>query len=366
MSTITNLETSTTGVNSRTIINDNFDNLNNGKAELSGDTFTGKVKFSGTDHAGIEVNDLTTEQRNALTPVNGDVIYNTTDSEFEFYQDGSWVSLSGVADASTTVKGIVEEATEAEVVAGTAAGSTGARLAVNPSSISAKILTDVERTLVRALTADATEINQLDGTTNIAEADTFFGATDISGAEAETLTDGSNADSLHIHSYNDKLSISSGATTVGNTQTETDLYTVSLPADQLGTSNGVEIYIPVTAFTTVTSATACTFRLKYGSTTIATVTALTDTGGFPNSGSGFIKVLLSADSATDAQDGVLLLDVLRSGFRDTDIDSFRMVDTGTATEDSTGALTLSVTAQWSDNQASNTITVFNPYAKIIK
>lgn len=35
---------------------------------------------------------------------------------------------------------------------------------------------------------------------NVQEANTFFGSTDISGAEAETLTDGSNADSLHAHS----------------------------------------------------------------------------------------------------------------------------------------------------------------------
>jgi len=53
--------------------------------------------------------------------------------------------------------------------------------------------------LISAVTADATEINQLTGTTNIAEADTFFGATDITGAQAETLTDGSNADALHVH-----------------------------------------------------------------------------------------------------------------------------------------------------------------------
>jgi len=33
----------------------------------------------------------------------------------------------------------------------------------------------------------------------LAEAQTFFNATDISGAEAETLSDGSNADSLHVH-----------------------------------------------------------------------------------------------------------------------------------------------------------------------
>lgn len=49
------------------------------------------------------------------------------------------------------------------------------------------------------LTATKTEIDQLSGTTNIAEADTFFGATDITGAQAETLTDESEADTLHVH-----------------------------------------------------------------------------------------------------------------------------------------------------------------------
>lgn len=35
-----------------------------------------------------------------------------------------------------------------------------------------------------------------------AEADAFFAATDITGSEAETLTDGSNADTLHVHEAN--------------------------------------------------------------------------------------------------------------------------------------------------------------------
>ena len=37
---------------------------------------------------------------------------------------------------------------------------------------------------------------------NLDEAGTFFGATDLTGAEAETLSDGSNADSLHVHAHN--------------------------------------------------------------------------------------------------------------------------------------------------------------------
>ena len=40
-----------------------------------------------------------------------------------------------VVDASETVKGIVEEATQAEVTAGTAVGATGARLFINPSTL---------------------------------------------------------------------------------------------------------------------------------------------------------------------------------------------------------------------------------------
>lgn len=48
------------------------------------------------------------------------------------YVDG--VAIAGAPDASTTVKGIVEEATAAEVIAGTATGATGARLFINPST----------------------------------------------------------------------------------------------------------------------------------------------------------------------------------------------------------------------------------------
>ena len=45
------------------------------------------------------------------------------------------VSIAGANDASTTVKGITEEATQAEIAAGTAAGGTSARLFANPSTL---------------------------------------------------------------------------------------------------------------------------------------------------------------------------------------------------------------------------------------
>jgi hypothetical protein len=65
--------------------------------------------------------------------------------------------------------------------------------------------TYLQKALLAAITASASELNILDGFTGttalLNEAATFFGATDISGAEAETLTSGaaSNAESLHTH-----------------------------------------------------------------------------------------------------------------------------------------------------------------------
>jgi len=296
------------------------------------------------------------------------IIYNTTDTAMEFYENGTWVELSGVADASTTVKGVSEEATEAEMVAGTTAGGTGARLFVNPSSISAKILTDLERTFVRALTADATEINQLDGTTNIAEADTFFGATDLSGAEAETLSDGSNADALHVHTYSEKGVTSAGVTTVANTTTETDLLTFSLGANELSTNNAVSIKIPVSANSTAASGSiTLTLRLKYGSTTVATATIAYGAGGQPDNTIGFIEATLLANASTAAQNGTIqshLFEAVAETQTNNSMSNFFGI--GTATEDSTGALTLAVTGQWSAADASNTVSVYNGLATIIK
>lgn len=47
----------------------------------------------------------------------------------------AWVPNPSAADASTTVKGVSQEATQAQVLARTATGSTSARLFVNPSTL---------------------------------------------------------------------------------------------------------------------------------------------------------------------------------------------------------------------------------------
>lgn len=88
---------------SRADLNTNFAALNAGKTEKSGDTMTGLLQFSGTGHAGLQVNSLTTTQRNALTPANGMMIYNSTLSAFESYQNGKWGTIL-TPNMTTTVR----------------------------------------------------------------------------------------------------------------------------------------------------------------------------------------------------------------------------------------------------------------------
>jgi len=85
------------------------------------------------------------------------------------YVDG--VAVAGAPNASTTVKGIVEEATQAEVNAGTATGGTGARLYVNPSTLSVPLLASDG-------SAGAVTINS--GTTTLT-ADTYYSSLTVNG-----------------------------------------------------------------------------------------------------------------------------------------------------------------------------------------
>lgn len=78
-------------------------------------------------------------QRDAAipAPVNGMKCYNTADGAFQGYVGGSWTNegTSTTPNGSTSVAGKFQEATTAQVGAGTQVGSTGADLVINPVSV---------------------------------------------------------------------------------------------------------------------------------------------------------------------------------------------------------------------------------------
>ena len=105
MASITTINASDLITNSRAVINTNFANLNNDKIETS---------YLDTDTTLAANSDIKIATQKAVK---------------------AYVDAGGNVNASTTNKGIVEEATAAEVLARTAAGGTGARLFINPSTI---------------------------------------------------------------------------------------------------------------------------------------------------------------------------------------------------------------------------------------
>ncbi len=63
-------------------------------AQLDEDnTHTADVKFSGTDHAGLKVNNLTEAQRDALTPEEGMVIIEIDSDTLQYYNGTMWVTV---------------------------------------------------------------------------------------------------------------------------------------------------------------------------------------------------------------------------------------------------------------------------------
>lgn len=105
MSTITTIAGSDVISTSRTTINTNFSNLNTDKIETS--TLDTDTTLAANSDAKI-----------------------ATQKAVKAYVDAG-----GNVNASTTARGIVEEATSAEIIAGTGAGGTGARLFINPTAV---------------------------------------------------------------------------------------------------------------------------------------------------------------------------------------------------------------------------------------
>lgn len=92
------------------------------KLPLAGGTLSGLLNFSGTTHAGIRLNSLTTTQRNALTAGAGDFLLNTTLNQFQGYVSGAWVSLATLG-ANTFTSAQTFDATTGAIFPGSTSGN---------------------------------------------------------------------------------------------------------------------------------------------------------------------------------------------------------------------------------------------------
>ncbi len=133
---------------------------------------------------------------------------------------------------------------------------------------------------------------------------------------------------------------------------EETLFSVSIPANILGTNGGLSGIIFIELRDDLDAGTnTATIRFKYGATTVASTTYIA-TGLSDTTFRGAIKLSLFATGATNTQAGTLEGDVSTVGLvvynsaAGTD-GHWKNLATGTAAEDSTGALNLTVTVQWS-------------------
>lgn len=103
-------------------------------------TFSDLVDFSGTTHAGLKVNSLTTTQRDALVGVAvGSLIYNTTTGQLQRYEGAQWRSAAsrtsvtvGMSDADYICDGVADDV---QIQAAcTAVSTTGGTVCILPGT----------------------------------------------------------------------------------------------------------------------------------------------------------------------------------------------------------------------------------------
>lgn len=226
----------------------------------------------------------------------------------------NWEAETTQVDASTTVKGVVEAATSAEVTAGTATGGTGAVLAVTPDALAA-----------------STPVFNGSGLTGLPKL-------------LNTIT----------------TDVTFSSSTAENT-----LLSYSVPGGTLGTSNVIRVTMHVNPLG-VTTTNTWTLRLKYGATTLTTYTY---TGSGTLGAAGKMEFLLAGAGTTGTQNGSYVLSLGQNSYvgnANTVRQLFGESGQGTSSEDSTAAKTLAITSQHSNSGASDSITVTIAVTEVIR
>lgn len=164
----------------------------------------------------------------ATTPTTGMMIsIDDETSSLRQWNGTSWAQkFFESTTASTGLEKVGFDIRMASSAAGAGLGFSAGVLSVNVDDTTIEIVTDTLQVKdagigeAKLATNAVTETKIADGAvsdakvksgSNLEEAVTFFGNTDISGAEAETLTDGSDASSLHSHSVDESVELAGEA-----------------------------------------------------------------------------------------------------------------------------------------------------------
>lgn len=275
--------------------------------KLSAVTSSAKALTSGTSTQSVTGLTLTTPVINLGSDATGDIYYRNSGGALTRLGIGSsnqvlavsaglpsWVANPAATNGSTTVAGIFEAATAAEVTAGTGTGGTGAVLVVTPDAL-----------------ASSTPVFNGSGLTNIPGPKILAVYTDV--------------------------------TTSSNT-TETTLLSTTIPANTLGTNGGLHFKVYISSLSNTSTSTAWTIRVKYGATTVASYApqvAWTTVGGF-------VEGYLLATGSTGTQEANIYSQISTVG---------PVISSGTSSEDSTASKTFAITSQFSNSSGNDAITV---------
>lgn len=350
------------------------------KADIAGQVFTGQVSFSGTANNGLVVNSLTTVQRDALaTPVNGQIIYNTTDGEFQIYQGGAWSTMASGStqpDASTTVAGKVEQAVASEIGASTEFGATGAPLFINPTSVVKTSSGAGDENKLPVLNASgqlAAGFLDLTGKTDKSTLTTkgdIYAASAAStpvrvgvGADGTTLVaDSAQSSGVKYITRTYLLDVDTTPVSFTNTTTETTILSLSVPAGHLGTNGGLIGRVNLSALDIATG-DSITFRLKLGATTIGTITIGNPSGA--RTDLGYLEFEIFNLNSASSQYGLIRVFASSASTADQAPDLWWNQDGGTSAINTASAATLAVTGQFNDTSLNNVCTSESYHVRIL-
>ncbi|OPX88995.1 MAG: hypothetical protein A4E53_01728 [Pelotomaculum sp. PtaB.Bin104] len=168
--------------------------LANEAAAKAGDTLTGPL--TGPVYADATARDVALP-----TPSNGMSAYLTAEGKWTDYVAGAWADrASGTnPNASTTVAGKVEVATQTEIDADTGTGGTGAVLSIDPATLvtskyGTRLPSAAEKTYLTNLESSGTTVAEIDQALDGISANVT--ATNLDTLTASTT---SLADALHMH-----------------------------------------------------------------------------------------------------------------------------------------------------------------------